>query len=293
MDDYIGVVVICGDEGSLKTTEALTYPKPIVHFDIDVGGYRRASWRLSADGIKSKSYPKPIQISKLMGVVKDEASTRIQVPKKVEGMKELWQEIVTDFVTSCQDKEVKTIILDSATQLYIICCGAYLQELQEKQRFHYDPTKNGNQPWDDNMYRERLQPFEYGTPDIGPYAHMRALIATSRSFSKNLIMTHYPTDDFGPIPDGHGGMTEGKTGKKVIDGFKEVEKWADLVLWNTVKIIPAKDGKPEYKQAYSKITKCGLAGMGITATGDEIVADYESLINLRNMLTPSVEAANA
>ena len=47
-NDSIGIVADCGDEGTGKTTMALTFPKPLVHFDIDVVGFRRAAWRLNA-----------------------------------------------------------------------------------------------------------------------------------------------------------------------------------------------------------------------------------------------------
>jgi hypothetical protein len=274
MDEYIGVIVICGDEGTGKTTEALTFPQPIVHFDIDVGGYRRASWRIITDLIVSKSYPKPIQIDKLMGSVKDEVSSRISIPKKVEGMKELWQDIVTDYVRTCQNKEVNTIVLDSSTLLWVICHSAYLQEIQEKQPGNYDQTKNGNQPWNDNMYRERLQPIEYAQPND----RMRSLINTARTFNKNLVLTHYPTDEYGAIPDGRGNITEGKTGQKILDGFKETVKLADLVVWNSIKDINGA------KATVSKITKCGLAGMGLGVVGMEVLADYESIMNLRNLI---------
>ena len=120
LDAYLGITAICGDEGTGKTTMALTFPKPIRHFDIDVGGYRRAIWRLPAEGIESKGYPKPIQVDKLMGT-QGTPTTRLVIPKKVEGMKELWQDIVTDFVAACTDESVKTIVIDSATMLLVIC----------------------------------------------------------------------------------------------------------------------------------------------------------------------------
>jgi len=37
LDDYLGIVAVCGDEGTGKTTMALTFPKPLRHFDVDVG----------------------------------------------------------------------------------------------------------------------------------------------------------------------------------------------------------------------------------------------------------------
>ena len=113
MDDYIGLTAICGNEGTGKTTMALSYPKPLVHFDIDVGGYRRAAWRIDVTGVTTKSYPMPIQEGKLMGQQPGEVSTRVNFPKKVEGMREMWQTIIPDFVEACKDNNIKTIVLDS------------------------------------------------------------------------------------------------------------------------------------------------------------------------------------
>jgi len=41
-NNLIGIVAICANEGACKTTMALSFPKPLVHFDTDVGGFRRA-----------------------------------------------------------------------------------------------------------------------------------------------------------------------------------------------------------------------------------------------------------
>ena len=279
MDEYIGVVVICGDEGTGKTSMALTFPKLLRHFDIDVGGYRRAAWRLPTTEMSSKSYPKPIQIEKLLGT--KVTSSRVVVPKRIVGMRELWQEIAQDFVEACQEPAVKTIVLDSATLLWSICHNSYLQELQDKQLAQYKTT---NLPFDENNYRERLQPIEYGPAND----KMRTIVHTARSYKKNLILVHYPTDEYGMITDNKGNMVEGKTGIKILDGFKETVKLADLVLWTRVKDVEVggginKKGTIE-KQPIAKITKCGIEGLGLSAVDLEISATFEAIVNLRNTM---------
>jgi len=254
----------------------LTFPNPLRHFDIDVGGYRRAIWRLPASNVESKGYPKPIQVDKLMGT-QGTPTTRLSIPKKVEGMKELWQQIVTDFVAACQDTEVKTIVIDSATLLWGVCHNSHLQELQERQIPKWKKD-HPNTPFDENEYRERLQPMEYGPAND----RMRTILHTARSFQKNLVLTHYPTDEYAPMPDGKGGMADGKTGKKVIDGFKETLKLVDLVVWASIK--EAASGGVTTKEPVCKITKCGLEGAGLAALGLEIPATYEGVVNLVNLL---------
>lgn len=284
LDDYMGIVAVCGDEGTGKTTMALTFPKPLIHFDVDVGGYRRAAWRLDMVGVTSKSYPKPIQIDKLMGII-GSPSTRVTIPKKVEGMKELWQQIVTDFIAACMDAEVKTVVIDSATLLWGICHNSHLQELQERQLYRWKADfKTKNVPFDENDYRERLIPVEYGPAND----RMRTILHTARSYNKNLILTHYPTDEYGAMPDGKGGMVDGKTGKRILDGFKETLKLVDLVVWASVKeIVTAGVGE---KYPVCKITKCGLEGAGLKAVGLEIPATFEGIVNIVNLLKGAANA---
>jgi hypothetical protein len=276
IDGFIGIVAICGDEGTGKTTMALTFPKPLRHFDIDVGGYRRAAWRLAGGDVVSSSYPKPIQIEKLKGQT-GTPSTRVVIPKKVEGMKELWQQVVQDFVDACTDAKVTTIVIDSATLLWNICHQSHLQELQERQLMQWK-SRNQNRPFDENDYRERLQPVEYGPAND----KMRTILHTARSYQKNLVLTHYPTDEYGTVPDGKGNMVEGKTGLKIMDGFKETVKLADLVVWLSIKEVVEGGVKKKYPTA--KITKCGIEGMGLDAVGLEIPATFEGLVTLQRML---------
>lgn len=278
LEDYLGIIAVCGDEGTGKTTMGLTFPKPLRHFDVDVGGYRRAIWRLPSEGTASKGYPKPIQMAQLMGT-QGSPSTRLIIPKKVEGMKELWQQIVTDFVEACMDTSVKTVVIDSATLLWGICHNSHLQELQERQlaKWKIDPRTRAI-PFDENEYRERLQPIEYGPAND----RLRTVLHTARSFQKNLVLVHYPTDEYGTIPDGKGNMVEGKTGKIILDGFKETKKLVDLVVWTSIK--ETTEAGITTKQPIAEITKCGLEGAGLDAVGMKIPATYEGIVNLVNLL---------
>lgn len=285
LEDYLGIIAICGEEGTCKTTMALTFPKPLSHLDVDVGGFARAAWRLDVSEVDTHQFPKPLtdaDIAKMKGIVdpNPKASTRaLAIPKKVEGMKELWQSIIDQIVKDALGP-VKTIVIDSATLHYRIGCDAYLQELQEKQLYRWknDP-KTKNTHFDENDYRERLLPIEYGTV----YDRLQRIYHTTRSYRKNLILVHYPTDEYGTVPDGRGGMTEGKTGKIIMDGYKETAKFADIVMWLSIKSKVEK-GKEE-RYALAKFTKCGVPGMGLSAVGLEVPATYEGIANLRNLMS--------
>lgn len=278
-DDYLGIVAICGPEGSGKTSMAISFPTPLRHMDVDVGGFKRAAWRLSPEmlsQITTEAFPRPVQISKLLGQQTDVSGPKLSIrfPKRVEGMRELWQQFVIAFVGHCRVPEVKTIVIDSATLLWFIDHNSILQELQDKQLYKH----NKPQPFDENEFRERLQPVEYGPAND----RMRTILHTARSFQKNLVLTHYPTDEYGTIPDGRGGMTEGKTGNIILDGFKETIRLVDLVVWTRIAETITEGISNKYPVA--KITKCGIEGMGLKAVGMEIIATYEAFINLRNTL---------
>jgi hypothetical protein len=289
-DNMLGITAIVGEEGTGKTSMALSFPKKVAHFDIDVGGYRRAAWRLDTDGITSKPYPKPLRMEKLLGQQSENISSRIEVkfPKKVEGMKELWQQIVVDFVAACQDQEINTIIFDSATLLWNICHNSVLQEAQERQLLKWQSDKaHKDIPFNENDYRERLQAIEYGPAND----KMTQLFHTARAFNKNLVLTHYPTDVYGPMPDGKGGFVEARTGEKMLDGYKNTAKLVDVVVWLSLKsrTIPADPKTPgskpkEEKYPVAKFHKVGIEGMGISAVGMEIPASFDGITNLRNIM---------
>jgi hypothetical protein len=240
------IVALWAEEKCGKTTMALTFPKPLRHYDLDVGGYSRAAWRLDTAGVVSMPFATPVQMEKLMGTKKTGATIRF--PKKLVGVKETWQKLVEDFVAACMDKTTVTIVIDSATQLWSLCHRARLQELQEIQ------IANGGSNFDENKLRERLQPMEYGEPND----RMRSLIYTARAAGKNLILTHYPRDVYAETmtPDG---VKEYKTGELEPDGFKETVRLVDIV------VRLATDKRTNLPVA--TITTCGLPGLGTVATG--------------------------
>ena len=258
------IIAICGEEKTWKTTMALSFPTPLFHLDLDVGGFDRAKWRIPTDNITSKSYPIPIQIEKLMGAQKQGVSVRF--PKKVMGYKEAWQSIVVDFVEACQNPEMKSIVIDSSTQLWLICHTSLLQEKQEIQL----SIKPGLHDAD---LREKLQPIEF------PNERMRSLIYTARSCKKNLILTHYPRDIYSQrVTDK--GVEEYKTGETTVDGFKDTQKLVDLVVWLELK----QNNKTKKYETHARITKCGLEGLGTEAVGLEVEPSYEGIVNLQKAM---------
>jgi len=281
------IAAIWGTEKSWKTTMALSFPKPLYHFDLDVGGFDRASWRMDVSDIESKSYPTPIQMEKLMGQTKDGLS--IKFPKKIIGIKEVWQQIVIDFVAACQNPKVRTIVFDSATQLWSLAHRGYLQEAQERQIFKYLHDKEGHavagrkeENFPGNEFRERLQPIEYAEPND----RMRTLIYTARSYGKHLVLTHYPRDVYASKVTDRG-IEEYKTGNIEPDGFKDTQKLVDIVVWVEAKEIDVVENGKKVGKKYAveaEITRCGLEGLGTSAVGLIVEPSYQGIIDLQESM---------
>ena len=296
------IASIWGTEGSGKSSVGLSFPKPLFHLDLDLGGFDRAIWRLedtakeagkelrvrhcdpgedireldwSRWDIVSKPYLAPIQVEKLLGVQQKHGVT-VRFPREVRGIKETWQEIIIDLVTVCQAPAVKTIMTDSATQLWWLCHTSFLQEKQEIQ------ISQGIKP-DHKEFREKLLPIEF------PNNRMRELIYTVRSFGKNLIMTHYPRDIYAEKLQGER-IESYRTGEIEPDGFKHTVTLDDIVLWCYVEVDKRREitrgvVNPDYNKPVPRAEvslKCGLSGMGMKAVGLEInPPSYDGLLDLQ------------
>ena len=283
----------------------MSWPKPLFHLDLDLGGFDRAIWRLEDEAKKSdkplrirkcdagenvsklkwtdwdvvsKPYLAPIQLEKMLGI-QQQQGVSVRFPRQVTGIKELWQEIVTDIVTVGRVSAVKTIMLDSATQLWFICHQSLLQEKQEIQ------ISQGIKP-EHKDFREKLQPVEF------PNNRMRDLIYTVRSLGKNLVMTHYPKDIYATKLVGER-LESYATGEVEPDGFKHTVTLDDIVLWCYTEIDKRKEtvkgvGNPDYNKPVprAKISlKCGLAGMGMKAVGLELPEpSYDGLLELQSIM---------
>jgi len=274
------IVSLWGKEGNGKSSAGLTWPKPLYHLDLDVGGFERAAWRLdpklrikqcvpkedvtkldcSKYDILSKPELLPIQMEKMLGAQKQGVSVRF--PRKVVGYKEVWEEIVIDFVAVCQNPAVRTVMIDSATQLWTICHTGHLQDKQEIQ------MATGIKETDDK-FREKLLPVEF------PNEKIRSVIYTARSCGKHLVMTHYPGDVYANKVT-EKGVESYKTGETTLDGFKDTKKLVDIILWTYV----------EKNKPYAKVDiKCGVPGMGMSAVGLELpTPDYAGLLELQKLL---------
>lgn len=235
------IVGVYGEDKVGKSSFALTLPTPIAFFEFDIGGFGRAAWRFKEqveEGlIVSKKFVPPQQVSrdKLLGGIK------LRRSNKVVGMKEIWYEqFLPWYFDILEDKELapcgkpfRTLVFDSAPEVWDLCTRTYLQELQE-----LDPSKN----------RVQLLQIEYAESN----SRMKALFTGPKEAGKNLVLTHYMTDKYGRVLDKDGSMKDDVIGR-MHAGWKMTTKVADIMVECTVK------KEKEGLVPYGEVVLCGLA----------------------------------
>lgn len=254
------ILAIWGEEKTGKSALALSFPDPLVHFDFDYGYDRVADSTyghklINGRSITTNPYTLPVQFG----------------GRKMEGAKELWLKFLKDYLKALEDKEVKTIALDTGTQVWEVDKSGFLQERQERD------VAAGKVP------REAILQIEYGEPN----ARMRSIYNAARGYKKHLVVTHYSRDEYRPRLNPQSGMMESaSTGKLQLAGFGETPNMVDLVIY-TYKVEKGKIDSPDYsQQLWGVITTSGL---GIELCGN-IIQDvtYEKIVNLQKMLKGEV-----
>ena len=258
------IFVLWGEDKSCKNTLALSFPKPLVDMEFDIGGFQRSCRNLphlpikdwyNQGLIKLEQFAMPFQIGQL-------DSTNIIRPSKIiVGMKELFYEFATKFIQHLKEPDTvcKTIFVDTGTLLYETTCTGYLQEKQEIQL-----DAQGNVLPKEKL-RVSLLPIEYREP----YIRMRGFIYQAKAHGKHLVLTHHATDQYGLVPGQGGVLVEGKTGKRVLHGWGQLGDGADVVghtYWdNKVPVLDDKNnitgyiGKPYFTVELAEVKE--LEGM--------------------------------
>ena len=256
------IFIIWGEDKSCKNTLALSFPKPLVDMEFDIGGLERSARNLphlpiedwiNQGLITKEEYIIPPQYGDF-----DPVKGTIRPSKVIVGMKELFYQFTARFLTHLKNPNLQSIMVDTGTLLYEITCTGYLQELQEKQLADPGNTK---------PIRTSLQPIEYREP----YIRMRGFIYQAKAHRKNLILTHHATDEYGMVIGSDGRLVEGKTGKRVLHGWgqlgdgadiiahtywdsKKDESWCDIELAEVKELERAKFQNPTYEDISKAIS---------------------------------------
>lgn len=210
-----------GEDKSCKTTLALTFPKPLIFMEFDIGGFDRAIYRFNGDYqaglIKYEAYPMPMTFGKF-----DPSSLSIKPSKIVIGMKELFYQWAAKYIAHLQNPDIATIVIDTATLHYSITCDAYLQELQEKQL----PLRPDGLGSDGKSLRTQLIQVEYREPNT----RIRGVLYQAKANSKHLILVHHARDEYKPMLQKDGTIATQASGKRERAGFSTLGDSADVIV---------------------------------------------------------------
>lgn len=254
------VISIYGPPGSGKTSFALTWPKKIRIFDFDLGADR--GWQ----------FDELIQTGQIIHSYNPLPSRSMTEGfEKLHGFIQAWSEFTKQFTQAVQDNTVKTIILDTGTNLWKLCCDAYLEELQDQSSREGKPL------------RKQLIQVEYGRPNT----RMKLLFDTAKSYQKDLIVVHHETEEYVPVTvggkpllDENGQPKSAPTGNKIPDGFKYVTGMAG---WS----IKTSQRRSEINGTLKTVVvaKIEKSAKGLTLIGEEIIMPtYEKLEALVKIL---------
>lgn len=195
------IITLSGEPKSGKTHFCLTAPEPIEFFDFDGG----------VVSLVSKFPNKDIRLHQCLIDVWG-----------IEKVTPLWESFLKDYKAALAG-DAKTIVVDTATQLWEVLRMAHLERVQKE-----SPKE-----------RVKLQPVEYSQPN----AIMRSVIAAPRANNKHSVLTHYIRE----VWDGEGK----RTGIFEADQFKHTEGLADVILRFDAKRI-----KPTGEKTIITIARC-------------------------------------
>lgn len=256
-----------GPSGSMKSTFAFTWPKPMSIWDFDFGahrahgvGYRNGLWTYYGD-------PELIKVHR--PVLPNRSLTERYA--KLKGFITFWDKFCEDFNADCEDSSIQTIVIDTGTVLWAIACDAYLEEIQQ-----------------DAPNRKQLIQIEYGEPN----RRLTTLFQQARSYQKNLIMVHHEAPEYQPYVvmgrqqvDNQGNPMSIQTGRMIPDGWK-VERLLPKLDWDFY-IQPEEPGSKVIKAEIRK-SALGVELVGNTFGGgteeEPIYPTYQTFMGMLKVL---------
>ena len=246
---------------SAKTTFGLTFPQPIVHFNLDQG-FHRASHRFPNHHIVGAKEPlTPQHLAANPGIVSKDYMIPVQFPgMKSEGVLSLWMNaIVPELMMAFQDPTTRSVLIDTGTIMWSLAKDAQLERVQSSKSM-----------------RSNLIQIEYALPN----QEMRALLSTARNSGKNIYITHHLGGIYKDMPDQAGRVTSVRVGD-TWDGWSHLGAIVDVVGRTRV----VEDVKATIPPTVEKIPVIDIETCGYTLKAEGISLPYptfESVLNLIN-----------
>ncbi len=256
-----GVVSIWGPRGSMKSSQAASFPGIVKIYDFDLGIQR--AW-----GIEDRIADSSVDIKRMEMPTKS-LSERWA---KLDGFKQLWLDFIKDYDAACRNPDIKAILFDTNTINWQLIRDGYLEEKQNEQVANWLAKGNSPGTYPPDLRKQILQ-IEYGEPN----QRMRILFHMASSAGKWLVLVHHETAEYVPL------MMAGQpvidqdtmqpksvpTGKMVSDGWKYTEAACDWIFHTGLNMQP-RDGGGMQVIPYAEVEKSAL---GIDLVGFKINLD--------------------
>lgn len=252
------ITLISGKEKTGKTRFACTFPKPLILFEFDIGGFSRAKNCFKPEELAQ------ITVKQFPSLLRTEFKSKSVIESLIIiGELERWRLFMQEFNTACINPNVKTVVLDTWFQVYELARQAYLQTLQEAQLDELGGLRKG-----ETKLRESLQQVEY----TQPYAKLRSIMFYAAGCKKHLVLVTYDADEYKPQLGDDGRIRDARTGRNIPAGWKETEKHADIALWT----------KCDSDCPVATITLAGTAPLGMV--GAELPDNsYQALVQVLSL----------
>jgi len=202
------ITTIYGEPGSIKSSLAISWPRPIAFYNLEGGGPRAWGYKEGID----EGYI----VERLFELPHRSMTTRYE---KLTGYTEIWKALTSSMEMDLHNFE--TVVWDTGTVVWALDRDAWLQDIQK-----------------DKPNRKQLLQIEYGEPN----RRITELFNLARAFQTNLVVTHHETDEYmqlkdplgRPILDDQGDPVSVTTGRKQPEGFKHTIALSDWVLRTSI-----------------------------------------------------------
>lgn len=234
---YPSVTTIYGEPGTIKSSLALDWPKPLVFYDLEHGGHRAWRWiELIASGdvtVREFNIPHKSMIERY---------------SKLSGYIDTWGALAKTMEEDLAN--FATVVWDTGTVVWALDRDCVLEEVQK-----VTPA------------RRQLLQIEYGEPN----RRMTELLNLAKAFQTNLVITHHETDEYTqlidplgrPMLDENNNPISVTTGRKVPEGFKHTIGLSDWVLRTTLATVTSGSETTRTPRALIEKSAYGLHLLGI------------------------------
>jgi len=255
---------IWGDIKTCKTTFALTFPKPLIHFDLDQG-IKRALPRFREFSYQQVAENMPLSsVTKLTDIISKPYRLPIKWPgQPVASMLSLWDVFMDDLRVACETPEIKTIVVDTGSVLWRIATQAHLERVQKEK-----------------PERVNLIQIEYAKPNT----EMRGAIGAVKAYGKNLVMVHHVGGIYKDVLTAKG-VEQQRVGD-TWEGFGGMGGMVDIVVRAYIDHVQGNyiAGKG---LTYTQVPTIAIETSGVTLAAEGMTLPnpkYETLMGLLNAL---------